>query len=152
MKREKLDAGCQQLDAGCQKLDAGCQQLDAGCQKLDAGCQKLDVRSLMLNAKKHLPSSIQHPAFSAPTKNDVLIGPEYAVWSPGQHPLVENGINYYYDDVPTDGGYNHFELRRHKRAYSLPNPSGGYYFQQGDVAPPMGQAGAWIRDEIFGGS
>lgn len=106
-------------------------------EKRDGKCGKRD-------AKKHLPSSIMHPAFSAPTKNDVLIGPEYAVWSPGQDPLVSNGLNFYYSDVPADGGYNHFELRRHKRAYTLPG-----VFTAGQVAPPMGQAATWLEFQVF---
>jgi hypothetical protein len=78
--------------------------------------------------------------YDVPTKNDVLIGPEYAVWSPGQDPLVSNGINYYYPDVPADGGYNHFELRRHKRAYTLPG-----VFTAGQEAPPMEVAALWLN-------
>jgi hypothetical protein len=88
--------------------------------------------------------------YDVPTKNDVLIGPEYAVWSPGQSPTNANGINYYYDDVPTVGGYNHFELRRHRRAYTLPNPAGGNYFTKGvDTADPMAEAAEWIRLVVF---
>jgi hypothetical protein len=77
------------------------------------------------------------------TKNDVIIGPDYAVWNPGEAPNDRN-INWYYDDLPTDGGYNHFELRRYKRAYTLPG-----VFQQGDVAPPMGQAAIWLDEVVF---
>lgn len=37
------------------------------------------------------------------TKNDVLIDPEYAVWSPNQNP--NNRVeNWYYDDVAAEGG------------------------------------------------
>ncbi len=81
-----------------------------------------NAKELLVNTsvKKHQPSSILHPAFSTPTKNDVLIGPEYAVWSPGQSPTTANGINYYYNDVIVRGGYNHFELKRYKRAYEQP--------------------------------
>lgn len=77
--------------------------------------------------------------YDVPTKNDVLIGPEYAVWSPGQSPTNANGINYYYDDVPSRGGYNHFELRRYKRAYTLPG-----VFSAGEYADPMFEARTWL--------
>ncbi len=78
------------------------------------------------------------------TKNDVIISPDYAVWNPNEDPEVSNGINYYYDDVPADGGYNHFELRRYKRAYTLPG-----VFNQGDLAPPMDEAADWLMEEVW---
>ncbi len=53
--------------------------------------------------------------------------------------------NWYYDDVPADGGYNHFELRRYKRAYTLPG-----VFNQGDLAPPMDEAADWLKTTVFG--
>lgn len=77
------------------------------------------------------------------TKNDVIVGPHYAVWNPGEDPN-DRDINWYYDDVPADGGYNHFELRRYKRAYTLPG-----VFQQGDIAPPMGEAAGWLDETVF---
>ncbi len=88
---------------------------------------------------------LQDVPFSYPvaTKNDIIIGPEYAVWNPNEDP-DDGDINWYYDDVPADGGYNHFELRRHKRAYTL---SG--VFQQGELAPPMRDAALWLDDEVF---
>lgn len=77
-------------------------------------------------------------------KNYIIIGPEYAVWNPNDDPEIDNGINAYYDDVPADGGYNHFELRRYKRAYTLPG-----VFQQGDLAPPMEAAADWLEFQVF---
>lgn len=82
--------------------------------------------------------------FALATKNDVIIGPEYAVWNPNEDPDILNGVNYYYDDVPADGGYNHFELRRYKRAYTLPG-----VFNLGDLAPPMNEAAIWLEDDVF---
>jgi len=79
-----------------------------------------------------------------PTKNDVIIGPDYAVWNPNDDPNDDSGPNRYYDDVPADGGYNHFELRRYKRAYTLPG-----VFQQGDPAPPMQEAAQWLEIVVF---
>jgi hypothetical protein len=79
--------------------------------------------------------------FLIPTKNDVLIGPDYAVWNPGEDPEDDNGVNSFYSDTEPDGGYNHFELRRMKRAYSLEG-----VFEQGDYAPPMHDATTWLEE------
>ncbi|MCH2450694.1 MAG: GPI inositol-deacylase [Gracilimonas sp.] len=49
--------------------------------------------------------------------------------------------NRLFDDVPADGGYNHFELRNHKRAYTLPGQ-----FNEGDVNPSMLFARNWLND------
>jgi hypothetical protein len=76
------------------------------------------------------------------TKNDGLLTPESCVWDPGSS-LTDNPKNQYYDDVPADGGYNHFELKRYRRNYTLPG-----VFNAGDYAPPMRQAALWIRDEV----
>lgn len=80
-----------------------------------------------------------------PTKNDVIVQPEYATWGPGQDPNDDSGPNRYYDDIPADGGYNHFEIMRYKRAYTLP-----LVFRVGDLAPPMRDAADWIDEEVFG--
>lgn len=70
-------------------------------------------------------------------------GPDYAVWNPNDDP-GDGNINWYYDDVPADGGYNHFELRRYKRAYTLPG-----VFQKGQLAPPMDEAAQWLQNFVF---
>ena len=80
---------------------------------------------------------------TVPTKNDVIVQPEYATWSPGQDPN-DRITNWLYDDIPADGGYNHFEIMRYKRAYTLDD-----VFQVGDLAPPMRDAADWIDEEIF---
>jgi hypothetical protein len=72
------------------------------------------------------------------TKNDGLLTPESCVWDPGRS-LTDNPKNQYYDDVPADGGYNHFELKRYRRNYTLPG-----VFNAGDYAPPMKEAADWI--------
>lgn len=77
------------------------------------------------------------------TKNDVIVGPDYAVWNPGESPN-DQSKNWYYDDMTADGGYNHFELRRYKRAYTLPG-----VFQAGQVALPMGEAKNWLEIVVF---
>ncbi|MEX2603166.1 MAG: alpha/beta hydrolase, partial [Gracilimonas sp.] len=41
-------------------------------------------------------------SYDVPTKNDVIVGPDYAVWSPWQNPNDRN-INWYYDDIPANG-------------------------------------------------
>jgi hypothetical protein len=117
----------------------------------DARCKMKDAKELLVNTSvnKHRPSSILHPAFSAPTKNDVLIGPEYAVWNSGQSPNDEV-LNFYYDDVPTVGGYNHFELRRHRRAYELPNPNSTEpFFRKDDLTPPFEVLVDWFETQVF---
>ncbi len=81
--------------------------------------------------------------FSVPTKNDVIISPDYAIWSPGQY-RNDRVVNWYYDDQPADGGYNHFELRRYKRAYTLPG-----VFQVGQYAPPMRDAALWLDNDVL---
>jgi hypothetical protein len=78
------------------------------------------------------------------TKNDGLLTPQSCVWDPGS-PLVGYAKNKYYDDVPNDGGYNHFELKRYKRAYTLPG-----VFNVGDYAPPMREAALWINNNFVG--
>lgn len=75
----------------------------------------------------------------------MLLGPAYAVWSPGQNPN-DQSVNFLYDDLPTEGGYNHFELRRSKRAYSLPG-----VFNAGDPAPPMEAAEEWLEEVVYSG-
>lgn len=79
--------------------------------------------------------------FLIPTKNDVLIGPDYAVWNPGDDPAADDGINKFYSDLETGGGYNHFELRRMRRAYTEPG-----VFEEGDYAPPMYDASQWLGE------
>ncbi|MEX2603685.1 MAG: hypothetical protein WD361_05760 [Gracilimonas sp.] len=56
----------------------------------------------------------------------------------------DRNINWYYDDIPANGGYNHFELRRYKRAYEMPG-----VFNQGDLAPPMEQVADWLEFQVF---
>ena len=80
------------------------------------------------------------------TKNDGLLTHESCVWDPGS-PLVGYSKNKYYDDVPDEGGYNHFELKRYKRAYTLPG-----VFNAGDYAPPMREAARWINNDFQDGN
>lgn len=78
-----------------------------------------------------------------PEKNERILPLEYRAEA-NDDPEVDDGVNAYYDDVPADGGYNHFELRRHKRAYTLPG-----VFQAGQLAPPIRDAAIWLDDEVF---
>ena len=66
-------------------------------------------------------------------KNDGLISPNLAVWKKGQNPN-DRVTNFYYGDEGADGGYNHSELRRARRAYTLPG-----VFQAGEVTPQWNQ-------------
>jgi len=50
--------------------------------------------------------------------------------------------NFYYGDGGADGGYNHSELRRATRAYTLPG-----VFNQGDETPQWREAKGWMIDD-----
>ena len=78
-----------------------------------------------------------------PEKTDLVVTPMYAVWSPGQSPNDRN-VNFLYDDTEPDGGYNHFEIRRMNRAYTLPD-----VFERGDITPPMDDVRAWFNEVVF---
>jgi hypothetical protein len=87
---------------------------------------------------------MQNGSSKMATKNDGLLTPESCVWDSGS-PLVGYAKNKYYDDDPADGGYNHFELKRYKRAYTLPG-----VFNKGGYAPPMKDAADWIDRNFVG--
>jgi hypothetical protein len=78
-----------------------------------------------------------------PEKTDLVVTPNYAVWSPGQQPNDRNA-NFLYDDTEPDGGYNHFEIRRMNRAYTLPD-----VFEKGDITPPMREVREWFMEDVF---
>jgi|GEM_PF-1120725 pimeloyl-ACP methyl ester carboxylesterase len=70
-------------------------------------------------------------------KNDGVVNIHSVLWSKGDS--FNGDHNQYFDDVPADGGYNHFELRNHKRAYTLPGQ-----FAKGDLNPSMEEVSKWI--------
>lgn len=70
-------------------------------------------------------------------KNDGVVNIHSVLWSKGDSFIGDH--NQYFDDVPADGGYNHFELRNHKRAYTLPGQ-----FTKGDLNPSMEEVRKWI--------
>lgn len=70
-------------------------------------------------------------------KNDGVVNIHSVLWSKGDSFIGDH--NQYFDDVPADGGYNHFELRNHKRAYTLPGQ-----FAKGDLNPSMEEVSKWI--------
>jgi hypothetical protein len=78
-----------------------------------------------------------------PEKTDLIVTPMYAVWSPGQSPNDQN-VNFLYDDTEPDGGYNHFEIRRMNRAYTLPD-----VFERGQITPPMDDVRRWFESDVF---
>lgn len=53
--------------------------------------------------------------------------------------------NYYYSDTEAQGGYNHMEIRRLRRAYN--DPANGIV--KGEKATPMDQAEQWLRREVL---
>lgn len=69
-----------------------------------------------------------------------------ALWSEGDN--LESTHNLYMNDTDEDGGYNHFELRNHARAYTLKRSDGSIIFSKGDKNPAMGRAEKWINTEL----
>lgn len=67
--------------------------------------------------------------------------------------MKNTGFNYEYDSHQfgndslkrNEGGYNHMELRRYKRAYN--DSDNGIV--QGQPAKPMDEAMDWLFNEIF---
>jgi hypothetical protein len=81
-------------------------------------------------------------------KNDAVFAPQYGVWKETSMPYYETGRvsgNYYYSDTEENGGYNHMELRRYKRAYNDP----GNGIVKGDKAKPMDEAEQWLRRYVL---
>ena len=83
------------------------------------------------------------------TKNDGIMGPQYGTWKKSQMSNFNTNAtgsgsngNAYYSDVPSDGGYNHMEIRRSKRAYSTSA------FKKGDQAPPFRGIESWKRARL----
>ena len=84
------------------------------------------------------------------TKNDGVMGPQYGVWDKSQMERYDVDVttsnrngNLYMDDAGDDGGYNHMELRRSKRAYSK-----GGVFSKGDANPPVEKTERWMRERL----
>jgi len=71
-------------------------------------------------------------------KNDGVVNTHSVLWSEGDQ--FEDLNNIYFDDIPVDGGYNHFELRHYERPYTLPG-----VFEKGEINPPMGRLEFWIQ-------
>lgn len=78
-----------------------------------------------------------------PEKTDLVVTPQYAIWSKGQDPN-DQIVNFLYDDTGADGGYNHFEIRRMNRAYTLDD-----VFQAGEITPPMDEVRDWFQTAVF---
>lgn len=74
-------------------------------------------------------------------KNDGVVNIHSALWTRGDGFISDH--NRYFDDIGVngDGGYNHYELRYHKRQYTLPG-----VFEKGNLNPTMEYAENWIRD------
>ena len=83
------------------------------------------------------------------TKNDGIMGPQYGTWKKSQMNRYDvrsstssAQVNAYFSDVPADGGYNHMEIRRSKRAYSTDA------FNKGDRTPPFGRIEQWETESV----
>ncbi|MCF7803675.1 MAG: hypothetical protein K9N46_00050 [Candidatus Marinimicrobia bacterium] len=72
-------------------------------------------------------------------KNDGLVSPNLAVWKKGQN-QNDRSTNFYYGDEGADGGYNHSEIRRAQRAYTLPG-----VFSKGQETPQWTETSDWMR-------
>ena len=53
--------------------------------------------------------------------------------------------NYYYSDTEAQGGYNHMEIRRLRRAYN--DPANGIV--KNERAEPMDQAERWLLRDVL---
>lgn len=73
---------------------------------------------------------------TVPLKNDGVMPAESAVWSAGNNPN-DRQHNYLYDDIPSDGGYNHLELLRQQRG--------------GQEAQPMRETKEWLQSIMRSG-
>jgi len=83
-------------------------------------------------------SIIEYKEFPIADKNDGVVNIHSVLWKEGQALISTH--NQYFDDIPADGGYNHFELRNYKRAYTLPG-----VFNKGDINPSLEKAELWIK-------
>ena len=81
-----------------------------------------------------------------PDKNDGGVNINSVLWSKGD--AFGDRNNIFMSDIPADGGYNHFEIRNYKRAYSLPSSNGNPGFSEGDVNPAMLRVENWIRRNL----
>ena len=77
-----------------------------------------------------------------PLKNDGVSAPKYDLWNAGDQLNSSSDNNFYYSDLG-DGGYNHLELRRHKRQYR----QGAN--RKGDLAEPMLQTKNWLEEKVL---
>jgi len=77
-----------------------------------------------------------------PEKHDGVVNVSSALWTKGD--AFRSTHNQLFDDVPHDGGYNHFELRNYARAYDLPDNGSQKGFNKGDKNPSMQYAENWV--------
>jgi hypothetical protein len=78
-----------------------------------------------------------------PDKHDGVVNIHSALWSKNDAFTDDN--NRLFDDVPADGGYNHFELRNYARHYTL-KENGAVVFSKGSKNPSMEEAENWITN------
>lgn len=84
--------------------------------------------------------------FQVADKNDGVVNINSVLWSKGD--AFDDANNLFMSDAPYNGGYNHFEIRNYKRAYSLPSSNGNPGFSEGDVNPAMLRVENWIVDKF----
>ena len=84
------------------------------------------------------------------TKSDGFLTVNSMTWNKNA-PLNDGVHNFHYADYNVNafgqdnGGYNHLEVKRYKRAYQLKDKAGKVIFNKNDPAPPMLEAADWIR-------
>ena len=71
-------------------------------------------------------------------KNDGLITPESCLWDKSDS--LNDEHNKYYSDEREEGGYNHSELKRYIRAYSV---------GEGDITEPWKMIKEWLKEKVF---
>ena len=74
---------------------------------------------------------------------DGVVNIHSVLWSEGD--VFGDANNIFMSDEPHDGGYNHFEIRNYRRAYSLPSSNGKPGFSAGSVNPSMDRVKAWLN-------
>ena len=88
-----------------------------------------------------------------PTKTDGFLTVNSMTWN--KNASLNDGVhNFHYADYNVnafgqdDGGYNHLEVKRYKRAYQLKDKDVKVIFNKNDPAPPMREAALWVRDVV----
>jgi hypothetical protein len=110
----------------------------------DYPCQ-FNIQPIDGNCSQTQEGEYRYETYSVqvPDKNDGVVNVHSVVWSKGDN--LESTHNFYMNDTDEDGGYNHFELRNHDRAYTLKRNDGSIIFSKGEENPAMERAAEWLE-------